>query len=670
MFAYNKKYRIDFNNKFIDTYRFSPVLHGDVPREGDSFHIPIEQFDPSMLENCIVDHIWWQEQKNRCYLGYTVPKAREDGSDVTITGRHYFYLNFWWIFSKNQDTGIKILQHPKFLDLDYQQAWEWQTCFAIQKDSLAMKARQKGYSEKVAGMMLGWNYTFLPDSLNIVVAGQQTDADHTFSNTKRGLDKLINTQFYKTRRRGGDSSEYLESKYFGSKLYSITAKNNPQALSRYSPTLSVYEEIGKWEKDLSKELKGFVQPSIESEGSKTGWQIFIGTSGNMEAGAADLEYYYENAIDENILDFQDTNEPDADIIPGRRVGGFISRNLYQIIDKDGNSLLEESKAYHKLKEKAAARKSDVDLYLYKVNNPEYASDAFAMTGGGFFDKKIVAVANEQRKLIRLNKEAKIVREGHWDFLDENNWSAGSKFVDGPNEHGVITSHMIEGPDEVLKTKSAYGGSIDSYDRDESQTSDSRGSMSIMKGFVPNSEFSDTWVCRLFFRPEMMTGGAKTFYKETIKVAVAYGLIERTLIEYSNLRIFDYYETNNVELLLQPRPDFIIANMIGNSKVVNKYGIDPASKPHWLSKLNDYLLGEDGDCNPVRKILDPYILDRIIRFKYNPGKGKYNDDTIITMALNIVQREEQVLGYVENQNKAERDKFFLSTRYKRFNPNYR
>lgn len=661
MFAYNKKYRIDPENPFIDSERFSPVAYGmDLPNEGDPYHIPIDQVDSYTLKNSIIDHAWWEEQKRRCYLGYRVPHGRKDGSDVIIHGRHYFYLNFWWIYGKEVEGKIKKLIKPRFIDLDYQQAWQWQTMITLGKDDLDYKARQKGFSEKVAGIMLGYNFTFYPDSENLIIAGQQSDADRTFGNTKRGLDKLINTQFYKQRKRGGDSSDYLEAKYYGSKIISLTAKDNPQTASRFSPSLVVLEEGGKWSYGMLRSVKGFIQPSIENEGTRTGNIIIIGTSGDMEAGAADLEYFYNNPVEENILDFEDKNEAPEDYVPGKRVGGFISRNIYTIMDKNGNSLIEESKKYHKQKEEKC--KTDKELYLYKVNNPQYASEGFSMIGGGFFDKRIITAANAQKNIIKRSSDLNIIREGHWEWEDPSDWSKGAYFKDGPNKFGIVTSVIVETPNEL----DTYAGSIDSFDRNEANTSDSKGSMSVYKEFKYGSDFSDTWICRLFFRPDAMTGGAPTFYEETIKVAIAYKLLEKTLVEYSNLRIFDFYEKKGMESLLQLRPDFVISNMVDNSKVSNKYGIDPSTKPMWLSKLNDYLLGKDGDCMPVLRILDPFILDRIIRFRYEPKRGGFNDDTIITMALNIIQREETILE-IEHTNYSENNKFTFSSHYKSFNP---
>lgn len=630
MFCYDKKFRVDFDNKFVGTERFSPVAMGqDLPHPSDPFHIPIEEYFPEAEKNAIVDQAWWREQRRRCLYGYRVPKARQDNSDVHITGRHYWYLNFWPIYGLSKDSNVKKIINPRFIDLDYEAFWEWQSAFALKMDTCNMKSRQKGFSEKAAGGLMGYNYTFFPDSVNIIVAGTEADADHTMENTLRGLNKLENTQFYKTRSI--NRSEYIKAKYFGSEIRSLTAKDNPQALSRFSPFLVYYEEVGKWKMGLVRAMKEFVGPSIVAEGRKTGFQFFIGTSGDLEAGAADLEQFYYNPIKEGLLDFPNINEPKDFQNPKQRVSSFYPRYLFTIVDKDGNSLYAESEKYHEKEEKK--RTTEAARYLYRVNNPKYGSHAFDLPTGGYFDKEVIMALNEQRRNIMSNSDLQIGQDGHFEWNDPKDWSKGAYFAEGPNKDGEITAHVIETP----KEGEIYGQSIDSYDRDESNTSDSKGSSTMFKGLSLLDDFSDTWVARITYRPDILSGGAKRFYEETVKMAIAYNTIEKVLVEYSNLRIFDYYETKGVEALLQERPDLAIASMIDKTKVANKYGIDPATKPHWLATLNQQLLGENGKCEPVRKILDLYILKRLAKFVYHPGRGKYNCDTTITCALNAVQR---------------------------------
>jgi hypothetical protein len=104
-----------------DLFHFNPTL---VPKNRD------KRKDFIKKNNIIIDRDWWRIQYNRCIYGYTIPNAvRRDKQDddsayvdgvdcfwyenncqvpiyditfkdssVHITGRMYFYLNFWLIY--------------------------------------------------------------------------------------------------------------------------------------------------------------------------------------------------------------------------------------------------------------------------------------------------------------------------------------------------------------------------------------------------------------------------------------------------------------------------------------------------------------------------------------------------------------------------------------------
>ena len=109
-----------------------------------------------------------------------------------------------------------------------------------------------------------------------------------------------------------------------------------------------------------------------------------------------------------------------------------------------------------------------------------------------------------------------------------------------------------------------------------------------------------------------------------------------LIEWSNVRIFDWYLRNGLEHLLKERPYFVTSTIIKDSKMNNKYGIDPSTKIHWLKMLSDYL-----DENSVAQMDDTYQIERLAKFRYEP-RGKYNCDTTISSALCIVNMQDDLI----------------------------
>jgi hypothetical protein len=655
------------DNPFVNTERFSPVRYeGDLPDKRDPYFIPIEEWpekkeEGKVLEAHIIDNGWWHKQKDRCINGYTVKNARRDGSDVTITGRHYFYLNYAYIYAQDKDTKskVKTLIRPRFTDLDYEEAWVIESMFILEKDNQDLKARQKGYSFKMAGMVLVYNFLFVRHSQNVIIAGNDKDSDNLFSMCVKMIRNMVNTQFYKELII--DRDDKIEAKHFGSSITKLTAGSmGQQSVSRFSPYFVVYEEVGKWAQGLVRATNEFVQPALYNEGVKTGYCIYIGTGGNMDGGAADLEEIYYNPSEYNVLEFPDFNEPEH-MRRKETVGRFVPSWMYTKIDKDGNSLKTESIEYHK---KIARTKNKESEILHWVNHPIYASQAFMIPGGGYFGETLQGKLLEERNDIISKREKRNVQYGNLIWVDKLNWNAGVKFVPGPDDQGRMLVAITERPKIDTKTGKPYVNlykqATDSYDRDEAQTSSSKGSSVIGHGFLDADTPSNYPVARITIRPETWNGGAEAFYEEVLKLNIYYDAIN--LIEYSNLRIFDFYKAKGFNYLLKERPRLMIAKWIQDSKVENTYGIDPNTKHHWLSELKDYLI-DNNTYGKIKEIKDPEILMALAKFKYTPGKGRYNCDLTICMALlSVLFEDERELEVVKSMETEQRRN--PSIKYKR------
>ena len=664
--------------RFINTKRFSPVASGgDLPWEEDYFHLPVSDITADFLSGSdyITDDEWWYRQKKYCLNGFDVPNAIEPGGDflvdgvdaiwnetkepvwneackmiipanccylptydlriynrtVHITGRHYWYMNFWPIYGLEEGGYVKTITKPRFLDMDFLFARRLEMMQEQGKDQSELKARQKGFSEKVAGMICGYNYTFVKASVTIIVAGEETDAEHTMENTIRGLDELKNTQFYKTRAKGYDSKSVIRGKANRAEVRALTAKDKTQTVSRYSPYWVIYEETGKWKAGQVTETKGFVNASTFAEGKKTGYSTFIGTGGDMDAGAADLEEMHYNPDKHNLLSFKNIWEE-----PGSQTntitGHFTPAYCYCIIDSDGNSQKQKSIEYYA---DQYDHKTQKEKYTHRTQHPNYASEAFLINTGGYFGKEIIEFLNMRKSYIYLHNEAKVEERGRLEWIDKKNPFGGVKFVPDPEGWCVITEH----PELDSKGKfflNLYKAATDSYDQDES-TTDSMGSCQIYKGFNKERPMSTArkFVARITERPTTSEGGSELFYEHTAMLCIYYGYAIN-LIEYSKIRIIDWYVKNGFESLLKERPEFVSASMINKSKVNNRYGIDPATKPHWLAMLRDKLTKDFID-----RMDDIYQIERLAKFRYDPTGKKYNCDTTITSALCIVLEEDEL-----------------------------
>ena len=115
---------------------------------------------------------YWDSEMHKCLYGHTI-----DG--VTVTGNHYFYLNYCPIDRSVKEVlpdGTEIARRdrsfPAFYDGDWKYFVAVDRCRKENKHMTVLKARRKGYSYKAAAM-LARNYFFVRNSKNYVFAGQK-----------------------------------------------------------------------------------------------------------------------------------------------------------------------------------------------------------------------------------------------------------------------------------------------------------------------------------------------------------------------------------------------------------------------------------------------------------------------------------------------------------------
>lgn len=656
---------------FKDTNRASPVIYeGRKSWEYDLMHYAIEsipespvQFREFMQDNNIVtDKEWWGEEFRRCNEGIYIPDAIEKGGDayidekhcfwnddlkedrylekydytippnsvyipqydllikdktVHITGKHYFYLNYWKIFRKVDNEKRKDVLHPKFLDIDFFFFRRIEMMYEQEKDGIEQKSRQKGYSEKLAAI-LGWNFTFMRSSLNIVAGGMSDDSDHTMENVQRGLRALINTQFYKERNKS--KSDYWRARYFGSELRSISLKDNSQGISRFTPTFIVFEEVGKFKAGLIKEAREYVDVSLQAENVKTGYSLFIATGGDMELGAQDMQDFYYDPDSVNCLAFE--NEWDREQNITSRTGHFTPADLFKIIDDQGNSFRQQG---HDAVMSERKKKKPKDRYTHTTQQALFASDSFLIATGGYFGEEVAQWCNERLSFLQTHQSEQLVETGWLRWKDNSNMHKGVFFEPDPEGPFRILEHPML--DQKMKPYSnLYVTATDSYDQDESYTTTSEGACWVKKRFLNSDTTYNLYVAGILERPETAIGGRDLFYEHTALLTMYYN--SQNLIEWSKILIFDWYTRNGLTHLLKERPEFILSKMINNSQATNFYGVDPSTKPYWLALLAKDLRQKEN----IEKCYFPELLKAWAKFKYMPGKLRYNCDLTIATSL--------------------------------------
>jgi hypothetical protein len=675
---------------FINTERFSPVaFKKDLPQEDDLFyHSPDAVLKLNKKEliryysdyNITIDDKWWAKQYRRCIDGYTVKDAVAPGGDylidgedalwtgndvylpeydtviknreVHISGRMYFYLNFWKIRRVVDGFASKQLASPRFLALDYIFSRCIEMMFKYGKDHQDTKGRQIGYSEKVAGMLLSYNYLFVPFSQNIVVAGEQTDADNTFNNCTRGIDNLSNTQFKLGKKRGFDNKQRIMS-VTGSEILSENANEDPQALSRYSPSIVICEEVGKGKQGWSLKLADYVKPSVSAEGgNRTGYIVYLGTGGDMEEGVADLQERAYNPEKYDLLAFKNKWSKEGKNFSGDvKVAHFIPKTSFMMVDKDGNPLVKESIIEI---QKGIASKDPDKRNIFISANAIYLEDVFLSNVSGYFGPERIRRMGERKNDILTHKSEQITRKGHLEWNKPGDMEAGVFFVDATDEdmmRGNWWIEIVEEPEREGTGKAVYEnlyiGGTDTYMQDTAGSSDSEGAMLVYKKARIGSEspIFNTWVALIKERPNIEAGGQKTFFEHTLMTSIYFNC--KNNIEYVNPLIFEYYEKMRATKYLMERPILAFAGKVKKDQTSNRYGTDKSLKPYKFSMLRDML-----DSDQIDRIYIVRLLEAFIKYKMMKN---YNCDISSASAETAVGFEEMKEWSVVNPTEEVDDK---------------
>jgi hypothetical protein len=584
---------------------------------------------------------WWLEERRRCIEGYTV-------NGVTITGDHYWYLNWWKMRGTDQKTGRKTLISPRFIDIDYEFFWEVERCRKSGKNICVAKRRQIGFSEKIAAL-IGKEFTLFPHSQSVIAAGEEKYSANTMRMVLRGLNSLKDTEFAQQGVYGIDYTvakrkEIIDGQtsFSGSfaEIHTRTCRNSDQALVGLSPSLIVFEECGLFGDRLIPNYK-YIQPALEANFVKTGLAIFIGTGGEMEKGAEEFEKLFFNPETYDLMEYDNIYEDGYDPLyeTKSKIGYFVPAWKFAVIDDQGNSLKAESMAVIDDKRAKAKKSKKVNDWIVTLTQmPLTPDECFMRTGGNGFN---IEKLNHRYAELRKMKVKDSWEKGVLNWVkDTKGKVTGVEFV--PQDDGWIS--ILERPclDSTGNIyMNLYKASTDSYDKDEANSSSSKGSFQVIKSFLNASEpYFNTFVARITVRPKT----AEEFYEMTAKASVYYQCMN--LIEWSNIGIFGWYERNGFSHYLKERPRIAYANT-KDSKVNNRYGIDPSTKPFWITSYRDYIEKD------IDKMYDEEQILAAIRWRDDP---KYNCDITISSSLCIVHMLEDMNVRVKTKEE-KKEKFF-------------
>ena len=641
---------VDFNKKIYNTDKF---------RQSAIFFQ--EHGCYTLAPRGTTDYIkFWEQETNRCLNGYVAP----DGD--TITGYHYFYLNYSPImkldqveytdkFGNKRTRRERILGFPRFWDYDYYYFNAIEEAELQGKHMATLKCRQRGYSFKGASMLVR-NYELIKGSKNFAVASEQkflvgdgllTKAwqimDFVDKHTAWSKQRLTSTRMervsdYKVTDEFGKQTE----QGYQSSITGITLKHDPERLRGTRGKLVLFEEGGKFP-NLETAWR-VEQPAVETDdGEAFGLMCLFGTGGT-EGGSFDgLKNIFYNPEAFNVLSFDNIWDDGRDntkcgfFVPSwSNMEGNDENGNPKYMDKDGNSLkelaMEELIKQRNIVKDGGASQSSIDRFISE--RPLKPQEAVLELGKNIFPRKLLM---DQLTKIRTNKKIQSMKhivDLSWDGsggVKATEKKSGDittyhlKKDDKPEGSIVIWEYPINDPPFGL-----YIGGCDPYDHDESFTN-SLGSTFIFKRVRAGEAWNDVIVAEYTGRPAT----AEEYYENVRKLLIFYNA--RLLFENERKGIYPYFTNKHCDYLLADQPDKVISEIFKDSKVQRRKGCHMTNsiRAYGEGLILEWLMDEYEEGHPnIERIYSEALLEELIE-----NDGVRNVDRVIALCMVMLYREE-------------------------------
>ena len=573
----------------------------------------------------------------------------------TITGDHYYFLNYYQLMNLNsvKKAGTsRLYTFPDFYVAQYQWFHYLELCKRLLKNACLMKARGIGFSEIMASSA-ACAYNCFRNSVTVIAAQQEIYVKKTLSkvwnaltwtddHTDGGMLKLSqvkNTEvlrkasFYKVNANG----QKVEDGWM-SQIQGITA-DKPNKIRGDRTDLLFYEEAGSWPSLRKAWIQG--EALVNIQGKKFGIKLAGGTGGDSGASLEGLRDMYYNPITYDILPFRHKYTSTGDeVLTGFFIPAFLVINKEGYIDKRGYTDPIKGKQYYDSQRalKSSNPKALIDFMAEFCYNAE---EAFNLEGDNKFNKVNIA---EQLTNIRALKKCPTIETGFLEYkykegahIEQN--LDGFKWI--PNQNGKIKilehplwnlpekrdedGNVIWRPPEKIRDLYVIG--IDGIDIGKSQTSEytkdpSDFCLVVYKRTYGISE--PQFVAIYKDRPDDI----REAYKIAIKLAQYYNAIIN--IEATRQSIIPYARERKLLKLFMKRPRATLGDSARNTN--KQYGTPatPAIINHQTDLIADYV---NDYCH---LIWFEEMLDELNRYN-DENKRKF--DIIASMAMALLADEE-------------------------------
>ena len=591
---------------------------------------------------------FWDQEYHRCKEGMTV-------NGYTITGDHYYFLNYYQLMNLNsvKKAGTsRLYTFPDFYVAQYQWFHYLELCKRLLKNACLMKARGIGFSEIMASSA-ACAYNCFRNSVTVIAAQQEIYVKKTLSkvwnaltwtddHTDGGMLKLSqvkNTEvlrkasFYKVNANG----QKVEDGWM-SQIQGITA-DKPNKIRGDRTDLLFYEEAGSWPSLRKAWIQG--EALVNIQGKKFGIKLAGGTGGDSGASLEGLRDMYYNPITYDILPFRHKYTSTGDeVLTGFFIPAFLVINKEGYIDKRGYTDPIKGKQYYDSQRalKSSNPKALIDFMAEFCYNAE---EAFNLEGDNKFNKVNIA---EQLTNIRALKKCPTIETGFLEYkykegahIEQN--LDGFKWI--PNQNGKIKilehplwnlpekrdedGNVIWRPPEKIRDLYVIG--IDGIDIGKSQTSEYTKDPSdfCLVVYKRAYEISEPQFVAIYKdRPDDI----REAYKIAIKLAQYYNAVIN--IEATRQSIIPYARERKLLKLFMKRPRATLGDSARNTN--KQYGTPatPAIINHQTDLIADYV---NDYCH---LIWFEEMLDELNRYN-DENKRKF--DIIASMAMALLADEE-------------------------------
>lgn len=430
---------------------------------------------------------FWKEQFIRCKYGMT-------SHGYTITGDHYYFLNFYRLkdLDNVEEAGMGRQEiFPNFLEGQYEWFHYLKLARKLRMNACMMKARGAGYSE-IEASIISNSYNVIKGSINVCTAFAQTQLDKLLEKVWANINWLYyNTDGGMAHLSQAKNSNYLRraSHYeirdgqkievgWGSQIQGIIT-DKPGKLRGDRTDILMFEECGLWPQFT----KAYTQADalVGQIGKQWGLRLMGGTGGETGPQMEGLrKMYYEPQLF-GVLPYRHNFTKNGEYaITSFFLPAFRTIKELSLLDSRGWLDDEDGKAYfNKTRDLKAQDPEEFITFC-----AEYCFDgeeAFSLEGNNKFNKILIA---EQLANIRIHKDSPKPERGTLEYVFKNGQHSrenitGLKWIKNNTGDVQIIEHPIwtqvsydeEGNElKYEKMNGLYVAGIDSIDLGMEDTS--------------------------------------------------------------------------------------------------------------------------------------------------------------------------------------------------------